>query len=144
MGAENLNPLDELKSLDAQVDLIDDLAGLKPIFYRLEEIAKANAGDFEVQLVAGDVKQHLINRGVKLRELSGAATQSNPALGATGGVPAAGPPPLPGGASPLSAPPPMPDAPGLCLRGSAALSRVVYRRLAAAPQIDVVGSIRSG
>ncbi|HXP83483.1 MAG TPA: PEGA domain-containing protein [Bryobacteraceae bacterium] len=106
-----MNPLDELKSLDAQVDLIGDLAGLKPIFYRLEEIAKANAGDFEVQLVAGDVKQHLINRGVKLRELSGAATQSNPALGATGGVPAAAPPPLPGGAPSLSAPPPMPDAP---------------------------------
>lgn len=68
MGAENLKPLDELKSLDQQVDQINDLAGLKPIFYRLDEIAKENADDFEVQLVVGDIKQHLVNRGAKLKE----------------------------------------------------------------------------
>jgi hypothetical protein len=98
VGSENMNPLDELKSLDAQVDLIGDLAGLKPIFYRLEEIAKANPADFEVQLVTGDVKQHLINRGVKLREQQGSATQANPVApvsGATVGMPAGAPPPLP-------------------------------------------------
>ena len=40
MGPQNLNPLDELRSLDQQVELVNDLAGLKPIFFRLEEIAK--------------------------------------------------------------------------------------------------------
>lgn len=106
-----MNPLDELKSLDSQVEVIGDLAGLKPIFYRLEEIAKANANDFEVQLVAGDVKQHLINRGVKLREQQASGvTQSNPVYGSVGGMP---PPPLPGMSSqvPTPPPPPMPAAP---------------------------------
>ena len=68
MGAQNLNPLDELKNLDRQVESITDLAGLKPIFYRLDEIAKQNPDDFEVQLVVGDIKQHLVNRGTRLKE----------------------------------------------------------------------------
>ena len=53
MGSENLNPLDELKSLDQQIQKIPDLAGLKPIFYRLDEIAKENPRDFDVQLAVG-------------------------------------------------------------------------------------------
>ena len=68
MGSENLNPLDELKTLDQQVDSITDLGGLKPIFYRLDEIAKQHPDDFEVQLVVGDIKQHLVNRGTRLKE----------------------------------------------------------------------------
>ena len=40
MAAENLNPLDELKRLDKQVNNVTDLTGLKPIFYRLDEIAR--------------------------------------------------------------------------------------------------------
>jgi len=68
VGAQNLNPLDELKNLDRQVETITDLAGLKPIFYRLDEIAKQHPDDFEVQLVVGDIKQHLVNRGTKLKE----------------------------------------------------------------------------
>ena len=59
MGAENLRPLDELKKLDQQVETVTDLADLKPVFLRLDEIAKENQDDFEVQLVVGDIKQHL-------------------------------------------------------------------------------------
>ena len=68
MGDENLNPLEELKRLDQQVGLVASLEGLKPIYYRLDEIAKQYANDFEVQLVVGDIKQHLVNRGTKLKE----------------------------------------------------------------------------
>jgi hypothetical protein len=92
VGAENLKPLDELKNLDQQVELVTELAGLKPIFLRLDEIAKDHADDFEVQLVVGDIKQHLVNRGTRLKE------QRPPA-----------PPPIPG---PAAQPPAMPPIPG--------------------------------
>ncbi|HLX45389.1 MAG TPA: PEGA domain-containing protein [Bryobacteraceae bacterium] len=90
MGAQNLNPLDELKNLDRQVESITDLAGLKPIFYRLDEIAKQHPDDFEVQLVVGDIKQHLVNRGTRLKEAPAAAAP--PPVAA---VPPAIPPPVP-------------------------------------------------
>ena len=67
-----MNPLDELKSLDRQVEQVTDLEALKPIFFRLDEISKQHSSDFEVQLVVGDVKQHLVNRGVKLKEMAAA------------------------------------------------------------------------
>ena len=94
MGDENLNPLEELKRLDQQVGLVASLEGLKPIYYRLDEIAKQYSNDFEVQLVVGDIKQHLVNRGTKLKEQQ--ATIATP--------------PAPYPAQP-SAPPPMPPTP---------------------------------
>lgn len=95
---DNLNPLDELKSLDLQVELVSDLADLRPIFSRLDEIAKDNQDDFEVQLVVGDIKQHLVNRGTKLKEMQ-QAVRTPP-----GAFPAAFPPQ----ASPAPPPPPGP------------------------------------
>ncbi|MGA3186273.1 MAG: PEGA domain-containing protein [Bryobacteraceae bacterium] len=86
MADENLNPLEELKRLDQQVGLVASLEGLKPIYYRLDEIAKQYANDFEVQLVVGDIKQHLVNRGTRLKEQE-ATLGSAPAM--------APPPPLP-------------------------------------------------
>ena len=86
-----MKPLDELKHLDQQVDQVSELADLKPIFLRLDEIARQSPDDFEVQLVVGDVKQHLVNRGTKIKE------QRPPA------------PPIPGPA----APPPGPKAAAL-------------------------------
>jgi hypothetical protein len=83
---ENLNPLDELKSLDQRVELVSDLADLRPIFDRLDEIAKENHDDFEVQLVVGDIKQHLVNRGTKLKEIQQAVRTPQ------GQMPAAAPP----------------------------------------------------
>ena len=96
MGDENLNPLEELKRLDQQVGLVASLEGLKPIYYRLDEIAKHYANDFEVQLVVGDIKQHLVNRGTKLKEQE-ATIATPPAM-----VP---PPPLPAPSSPPPLPP---------------------------------------
>jgi len=99
VGAQNQNPLEELKYLDQQVELVTELADLKPIFARLDEIAKQNPDDFEVQLVAGDVKQHLVNRGTKIKE---AAREQRPA----------GPPPIPGAMADIRGPaaPPAPPA----------------------------------
>ena len=110
MGDENLNPLEELKRLDQQVGLVSSLEGLKPIYYRLDEIAKQYANDFEVQLVVGDIKQHLVNRGTKLKEQE--ATIATPLANlppplfpvASAPPPLATPPPMP----PQSAPPPVP------------------------------------
>jgi hypothetical protein len=69
VGSGNLTPLDELKSLDQQIDQIQSLAGLQPLFARLEELAKQHSGDFEVQLVAHDVKQHMLTRGSRIKQL---------------------------------------------------------------------------
>lgn len=90
MGPDNLNPLDELKSLDRQIELVNDLAGLKPIFFRLEEIAKLNANDFEIQLAVGDLKQHLVNRGTRLKEMK----EAKPPVAAPPPEPPPPPPPL--------------------------------------------------
>ncbi len=101
MGSENLNPLVELKSLERQIDLVADLGGLKPIFFRLEEIAKENVNDFDVQLAVGDLKQHLVNRGAKLKEMK----EAQPAVPAPP-LPLPIPPPLP--VMPAATPPPAP------------------------------------
>jgi hypothetical protein len=66
------NPIDELKALDEQVEKANDLAVLRPIFYRLDEIVLEHADNFPVQLAAGDVKQHLVSRGIVLKEESAA------------------------------------------------------------------------
>ncbi|MEO5925801.1 MAG: PEGA domain-containing protein [Bryobacteraceae bacterium] len=91
MGPGNLTPLEELKSLDQQIDQIHSLAGLQPLFARLEEITKQHSDDFEVQLVAHDVKQHMLARGSKIK-------QTQPA-------PLAAPPPEP---EVIAAAPPIP------------------------------------
>ncbi len=118
MGDENLNPLEELKRLDQQVGLVASLEALKPIYYRLDEIAKKYPNDFEVQLVVGDIKQHLVNRGTKLKEQE-ATIATTPAA-----PPPAAPPPIPETASQplpkivippappsMATPPPVPEVP---------------------------------
>lgn len=116
MGTENLNPLDELKSLDQQVEQVTDLNALKPIFARIDELAKQYSDDFEVQLVAGDVKGHLVNRGTKLKAQQAAGPP--PTVKLTPGTPPPMPPVspsaptvklTPGGPPPM--PPPGPPAP---------------------------------
>ena len=63
MGPENQNPLDELQSLDEQIGQTTELAGLKPIFFRLDELSKQHSSDFEVQLAVSEVKQRVVARG---------------------------------------------------------------------------------
>ena len=100
------SPLDELKGLEDQVEQVTDLTGLKPIFYRLEEISKQFPGDFEVQLAVADVKQHLVTKGMRLKE----ALAAGPAVNAsTANMPTAPHPPFtnsPSGGIPIPEPPP--------------------------------------
>lgn len=102
MGAENLNPLDELQHLDQQVEGITDLDALKPIFFRLDEIAKLHESDFEVQLVVGDIKQHLVNRGIRLKAQTAAPSAQPPAAP----PPSPEPPPFATAKIPSTAAPP--------------------------------------
>jgi hypothetical protein len=104
-----MNPLDELQTLDQQVEQITDLAGLKPIFFRLEEISRQYPNDFQVQLQVGDIKQHLVNRGTKLKQMPAPPPMPPPVAAmppAPPAMPPSGPPPM----SPAAAgPPPMPE-----------------------------------
>ena len=80
MGPENQNPLAELQLLEQQVDQITELAGLKPIFFRVDELAKEYPGDFEVQLAASEVKQRVITRGTVLKQLSQTGQNTDPVV----------------------------------------------------------------
>jgi hypothetical protein len=60
-------PLDELQLLAGQIDSARDLASLRPLFDRIEEIARNHPADFEVQVAAEDLRQNIIAKGVKLR-----------------------------------------------------------------------------
>lgn len=109
MGLDNLKPLDELRRLDQQIESVSELSGLKPIFFRLEEIAKANVNDFDVQLAVGDIKQHLVNRGTKLKEMKDAKPAAVPRPSVIAPPPPAAPPTV--AAPPPAVPPPPPIAP---------------------------------
>jgi hypothetical protein len=65
-------PLDEIKLLDEQIEAAGDLEGLKPIFDRLNQIAAAHVTDFDIQLAVGEVKEHLISRGIVLKNAQAA------------------------------------------------------------------------
>ncbi len=132
MGPENQNPLDELQLLEQQVDKITELAGLKPIFFRVDELAKAYPGDFEVQLAVSEVKQRVLTRGTALKRL-GETSQSAIPVTADPAPPL--PPPLPSSAVPVSStPPPLPIAPGPTSTPSAFQAPPV-RKTSLAPQV---------
>src|SRR5579872_1294215 len=108
-----MNPLDELKNLDRQVEQVTELEALKPIFFRLDEIAKQHSSDFEVQLVVGDVKQHLVNRGVKLKEMAASGILP-PTIRPQTAPPAPPVQPIPSSSTPtvkMTRPPVVPPAP---------------------------------
>ena len=56
---DNVNPSEELRRLDQQIQSATDLAALKPIYYRLNQIIQDFPGDFDVQFTGNDVKQRL-------------------------------------------------------------------------------------
>jgi hypothetical protein len=83
-------PLDELKQLEAKADTAAELGALKPIYERLNEIARQNVNDFDLQMAIADVRQRVIERGLELKH-----------WGANGeAVSEAPPPPPPGRAFP--------------------------------------------
>jgi hypothetical protein len=96
VGPVNQNPLDELQILDEQIGQVTELSGLKPIFFRLDELAKEYPGDFEVQLAVTEIKQRVVTRGTALKQL-GQTTPGGGAGTATGTL--ISPPPAPLGTS---------------------------------------------
>jgi hypothetical protein len=65
---DNTNLHEELKRLEAQIESAAELAALKPIYFRLNEIIQAFPGDFEVQFTGNDIKQRLMARGTLLKQ----------------------------------------------------------------------------
>jgi len=109
VGVENLNPHEELLKLDRQIQAATDLAALKPLYFRLNEIMQAYPGDFDVQFTGNDVKQHLMTRG-RLLKMQETAPPPPPSA-----MPVMPPPPLPtdwpDAAPPPGAPPEPPVLP---------------------------------
>ncbi len=114
MGPENQNPLNELQLLEQQVDQITELADLKPIFFRVDELAKEYPGDFEVQLAASEVKQRVVTRGTVLKQLGQTMQGAVPVMADFA-------PPLPSPPLPSSTPPPLPVPPPDVLASPSAL-----------------------
>ena len=94
---DNINLHEELKRLEEQIESAAELAALKPIYFRLNEIIQAYPGDFEVQFTGNDIKQRLMARGTLLKQQE---TSSPP--------PPAPPPPAP--EMPAAPPPPLPTS----------------------------------
>ncbi len=57
----------ELEKLAEQVEWITTFEGLRPLFYRMSEIAKQFPADAEVQGLAGKIKRRIAERGKLLR-----------------------------------------------------------------------------
>ena len=68
MGIGNIDPLEELKRIGEQIESATELAALKPIFYRLNEIIRAYPNDFDVQFTGNESKQRLMARGTLLKQ----------------------------------------------------------------------------
>jgi hypothetical protein len=110
VGLENVNPNEELKRLGELIESATELAALKPIYFRLNEIVQAYPGDFDVQFTGDEIKQRLIARGTLLKQQE---TASPP--------PPAPPPPAPPEppAMPVATPVPPPVPPSYPLFDSA-------------------------
>ncbi len=72
-GKENerefmINPLDELKKMNSEIELAADLSALKPIYFRLKHITENFPDDFDVFFAANETRQHLITRGAALQQ----------------------------------------------------------------------------
>ena len=90
---ENVNPHEELKKLDEQIESAAELAALKPIYFRLNEIIQAFPGDFDVQFTGDEIKQRLIARGTLLKQQE--TSPPPPPAPPPPAMPAAPPPPAP-------------------------------------------------
>jgi len=72
MGGDGLNrsaDLEELRRLGASIDKVTDLNELKPIFFRIEELAGQYPKDVELAAGIAAVKAHLVQHGQRLINL---------------------------------------------------------------------------
>lgn len=98
-------PQDELKLIRSQLDRASvqpgGLDALKPIFLRLDELARTNPHDFELQVAINEVKQKVISLATEFKQAPQAPTQSTKPKS-----PAATPPPPPVSSPASTTPPP--------------------------------------
>ena len=76
VGTERMDivdPQQELRRLDEQIRSATELAALKPIYFRLNEIIQAFPGDFDVQLAGNEIKQQVMARGALLKQQDASA-----------------------------------------------------------------------
>lgn len=74
------NPLEEVQALHSRLCQVNNLADLRPIFHRLEELARQYPDNLDVQVAVGDCKQSLVARGNDLKGAGAAAVpQRRPA-----------------------------------------------------------------
>ncbi len=116
MGVENVDPLEELKRLGEQIESATELAALKPIYFRLNEIIRTFPDDFDIQFTGYEIKQRLMARGTLLKQQETAPPPPLPAAASrTARDPAATPLPpsfpLFDSTPPEQPPPPPPTRP---------------------------------
>jgi len=68
VGHENSNPLAELARLEQETEHASTLEELKPVFARLDQMARQHSDDLELQLAVDDLKRKVVDRGKFLRE----------------------------------------------------------------------------
>jgi hypothetical protein len=139
VGVENVNPQEELKRLDERIKSAAELAALKPIFYRLNEIIRGFPDDFDVQLTGDEVKQRLVARGTLLKQRETSAPPPAPAAAPESpAMPAATPenPPSP------HAPPPAAPRPTLKRSRTAVIGPIAGLLIALALILLVVHQTR--
>lgn len=105
-----MRPLDELQKLSMDVEAIESLPDLKPVFSRVEAISKENIGDTEVEAMVKQLKMQLVIRGKKLKESGAGAAGSVISPSSTGERSSFNPPSPPSGPAYPPMPPP-PNAP---------------------------------
>ncbi len=103
-----MTPQEELISLSHQVDQASAQPGgldaLKPLFLRLDEMARTHAHDFELQVAINEVKQKVISTATALKQR---AQQASPRTSTPEPPAPLPPPPAP---TPQAPPPPPPTA----------------------------------
>jgi len=75
VGVDNIDSTEEFKKLEHQIESAVELAELKPIYFRLNEIMQAFPGDFDVQFTGNEIKQRLMARGTVLKQQGTAPAQ---------------------------------------------------------------------
>ena len=107
VGVEKVNPYEELKKLDEQIESAAELAALKPVYARLNEILQALPDDFDLQLAGTETKQRVMARGLVLKQQQASAPASKvPASEPFSPAPAATAENSNGASTPLRAPHP--------------------------------------
>jgi hypothetical protein len=108
VDVENINPHEELKRLDDQIQSATEFGALKPVYFRLNEIVQAFPGDFDVQFTGNEIRQRLVARGTLLRQQE--TSPPPPPVPSPPAMPAAYPSPL-SASFPDSAPAAPPESP---------------------------------